>query len=521
MKTKWFLGLFFLLFIGVFALSHTFINNKKRKNQTKIDYTEIPPYFGAEPISLLDHTQTKKNQKDIVVVIPSYNNEEFCVKNIESVLCQEYQNFRVIYIDDCSKDNTYKIAKDVFEKWGRPDRYILLHNKNRYGAMANLYRAIHRCKPNEIVVTLDGDDWFSHEKVLEWLNTVYSHNNTWLTYGQYIDYPNYTFGCNRSIHWDKWSPSTFRKHRWITSHLRTFYAGLFHQIKLEDFYYKDSFYQMAWDLSMIFPMIEMGWGHVRFIPDVLYVYNKLNPINDDKVNIKLQESLSEQIKSKKPYLPIKSFLETKNLEKNYFDVIVFSKNISSDLLKTLDSLKASLSTKNKVIIFFENKGNDNGFEKIKKDYPYKFFQIAFNAETSMSLVNKIKENINSEYILVSTDKAIFEIDSFEKHLGYLRKTKASGMHLSLQKDNRLQNLNVKGAFPLVPLFDDVYSWQYDKNSQLMSKADIFTAGIYSKKSLIEKLKKNHCINLEALLENWIKNIDQGEVRLFLDKKSCH
>src|SRR5437868_2077214 len=41
-------------------------------------------------------------QKPIVVIIPSYNNVQWCVKNIESVLTQNYSNYRVIYIDDCS-----------------------------------------------------------------------------------------------------------------------------------------------------------------------------------------------------------------------------------------------------------------------------------------------------------------------------------------------------------------------------------------------------------------------------------
>ena len=39
-------------------------------------------------------------EKPMVVVIPSYNNIKWYKKNLDSVLNQKYQNFRVILIDD-------------------------------------------------------------------------------------------------------------------------------------------------------------------------------------------------------------------------------------------------------------------------------------------------------------------------------------------------------------------------------------------------------------------------------------
>jgi len=41
-------------------------------------------------------------EKSMVVIIPSYNNESYCEKNLTSVFSQQYENYRVIYIDDCS-----------------------------------------------------------------------------------------------------------------------------------------------------------------------------------------------------------------------------------------------------------------------------------------------------------------------------------------------------------------------------------------------------------------------------------
>ena len=50
-------------------------------------------------------------QKNFVIVITSYNNAEWCVKNLETIFFQKnpdntsfYQNYRVIIVDDASND---------------------------------------------------------------------------------------------------------------------------------------------------------------------------------------------------------------------------------------------------------------------------------------------------------------------------------------------------------------------------------------------------------------------------------
>ena len=55
-------------------------------------------------------------EKPIVVVIPSYNNERWVENNLTSVFKQNYQNYRVIYVDDCSTDNTYKHVMELIEQ---------------------------------------------------------------------------------------------------------------------------------------------------------------------------------------------------------------------------------------------------------------------------------------------------------------------------------------------------------------------------------------------------------------------
>jgi glycosyltransferase involved in cell wall biosynthesis len=44
--------------------------------------------------------------KPMVIVIPSYNNRQWYRQNLGSVCAQEYDNFRALYVDDGSSDQT-------------------------------------------------------------------------------------------------------------------------------------------------------------------------------------------------------------------------------------------------------------------------------------------------------------------------------------------------------------------------------------------------------------------------------
>jgi hypothetical protein len=140
--------------------------------------------------------------------------------------------------------------------------------------------------------------------VLKYLNTVYQDSNVWLTYGQFQWFPAQMPGFAFAI--PQWviDQHCIRTYRWITTHLRTFYAGLFQKINKEDLLYEGKFFSMAWDLGIMYPMVEMASNHTRFTPDILYLYNTANQINDNKVNLDLQGKIDVFIRNKEKYRPL-------------------------------------------------------------------------------------------------------------------------------------------------------------------------------------------------------------------------
>lgn len=246
---------------------------------------------------------SKGDNKKFVIVIPSYNNEKWANKNILSALNQNYNDFRIIYTDDLSPDNTFEKVKSIVDQHANKSKTTLIRNEVRVGALENLYNMIHSCSDDEIILTLDGDDWLSDENVLNKLNEVYKED-VWMTYGQYQNYPDKGIGIATKIPDNIINSNNFRQYHWCSSHLRTFYAWLFKNIKKEDLMYSGKFAQSAWDMFIMFPMLEMAGKHSKFISDILYIYNLENPINDHKVDRSLQQRLDRVSRSMKKYSPI-------------------------------------------------------------------------------------------------------------------------------------------------------------------------------------------------------------------------
>ena len=243
--------------------------------------------------------------KKIAVVIPSYNNCLWYKCNLSSLYTQDYENFRAIYIDDCSSDRTGKLVEKFISANNLGNRIQLIHNPVRIGALESLYKVIYSCEDNEIIVILDGDDWLAHNGVLKKLDIMYSDPNCWMTYGQYISWPDNMSGYSRQIPSHVIDSNNFREYEWCASHLRSFYAWLFKMIKKADLISPDgTFYPMAWDQAIMFPMLEMAGHRAKFISDILYIYNEANPISDSKVNRELQRNLEAVIRLQKRYAPL-------------------------------------------------------------------------------------------------------------------------------------------------------------------------------------------------------------------------
>lgn len=239
-------------------------------------------------------------EKSFVIIIPSYNNIKWYKSNLDSVLEQNYSNYRIVYVDDCSTDGTAEAVQEYLRRKAPKIPVSFTKNYERVGAMANLYGAIHSCKDHEIAVLVDGDDWLYHDDVLKHLNEIYSSGEIWFTHGNLIEYPMGNVTWCEPFPPEVIANKTYRKFK-CPSHLRTCYVWLFKKIRLQDFLYKGEFLRMAWDMAIMYPLAEMAEERHAFVSEVTYAYNMSNPINDNKVDADLQNLLDRVIRNRPPY----------------------------------------------------------------------------------------------------------------------------------------------------------------------------------------------------------------------------
>lgn len=249
------------------------------------------------------------DQKHFVIITASYNNKAWLAWNLDSTLNQNYTNYRIIYIDDRSNDQTGRLVQEYAQSINKEHLIKVIINTEQKGALANIYEAVHSCKPDEIVLLVDGDDALINDDVLKYLNQVYQDPNIWLTYGQFEWFPAHMQGFASQIPTWVIEQNSIRNYRWVTTHLRTFYAGLFHKIKKEDLMFENRFCAMAWDLALMYPLVEMAAFHTKFIDQILIKYNNGTAINDNRTNADLQNKIDLYVRKQAPYKPISHFMD--------------------------------------------------------------------------------------------------------------------------------------------------------------------------------------------------------------------
>ena len=84
-----------------------------------------------------------------------YNREEFVTVAIESVLASSYTNFELIIVDDCSTDETVKIAKEYA---ARDERIKIYVNEKNLGDYPNRNKAASLAK-GKYIKYVDSDDY--------------------------------------------------------------------------------------------------------------------------------------------------------------------------------------------------------------------------------------------------------------------------------------------------------------------------------------------------------------------------
>ena len=235
------------------------------------------------------------------IVIPVYNGEKWIASCIKSVLAQSCTDWKARIVDDHSTDSTLKVIQSL----SADPRITIVANKRRLYKQYNELIAYKRLyeKDEDILCTIDGDDFLTRNDALQLVYDFYKQNNCWATYGSMVKWPSLT-PCLQRVFSE--SQGLARTVPWIFDQLRTYKAFIWKQSKDQDYRGSDGkFFIASSDEAVFRPVLEMCTSKraLRF-PYYIYAWNTVNPLNDAKVHkVEQKYTYIEVEKKKGSYTP--------------------------------------------------------------------------------------------------------------------------------------------------------------------------------------------------------------------------
>lgn len=330
---------------------------------------------------------TSGAEQPLVIVIPSYNNAAWIERTLNSVFSQEYSNYRVVYLDDCSTDESVEIIERYIRDNHLEGKIILVKNDRRWRKLRNLYLAIHRyCADEEVVVTLDCDDFLAHPGVFKLINEFYSDPDVWFMYGGDEPYPKVEaarWGITKA---NLSAPTpdaviranSFRQFNWVYMHIRTFRAWLFKLATIDEMVsvnvpgYQGKFYPACIDYIFVYPMLEMAQRHMRYNDEFVYYWNAANPINSFKVDRQLQALSAMETRKKAPYEPLIKPMPYRldPFKDATADLVIFSDSTPAALDLFIQSAKQRVSAVEKIIVVYQADSQEieNAYQQLAQQH---------------------------------------------------------------------------------------------------------------------------------------------------------
>ena len=99
----------------------------------------------------------------ITILMAVHNGEKYLSAQIESILAQTVQKWKLIIQDDCSKDETAKIVEQYAAKY--PEKIIFLQRSTPSGSAKSNFLSMIKYADTEYVMTSDQDDIWLPNKI--------------------------------------------------------------------------------------------------------------------------------------------------------------------------------------------------------------------------------------------------------------------------------------------------------------------------------------------------------------------
>ena len=362
----------------------------------------------------------------ISILIPVYNIDRNSLSEcLDSILKQEYDNFEVCLVDDCS---TKEETKETLEEYKNKDKRINVKYRKENGHISKTTNDALEMAKGEFITLVDDDDTLSKDALYCVVKALNENKKLDFIYSDEDKLDPSGRRCNPNFKPD-WSPETLLSLNYIC-HLTTIRKTLVDKI--------GGFrvgYEGAQDYDLFLRATEQT-NNIYHIPRILYHWRMVEGSTSMVIDNKSyavdrgKQAIEDALKRRK----LKGHVEV-DKESTYYKVIydidkeplvsiiIPTKDYAETTETCLKSLYEKTTYKNYEVILMNNNSEEEDtfklFDKYKKKYK-NFRVIDANYEFNYSKINNqaVKESKGDYICLLNNDTEIIEPNWLTYMVGY-------------------------------------------------------------------------------------------------------
>lgn len=131
-----------------------------------------------------DKDALSMTQPEVSVLVVTFNHAQYIKQCLDSLLSQDYVNYKIYIGDDCSTDGTAAIIRDYASKY--PEKIKARLNEANMGSHPNFKKLIGECSSDWFAICEGDDFWIDNSKLTKQMKALANNPNCIMCFSQAV-----------------------------------------------------------------------------------------------------------------------------------------------------------------------------------------------------------------------------------------------------------------------------------------------------------------------------------------------
>lgn len=134
-------------------------------------------------------------ENKVSILVPVYGVEKYIEQCVVSLMEQTYDNIEYIFVNDCTKDNSINILREVIKRYPQRKSQVRIINHEKNRGLAAARNTALDASSGDYLWHVDSDDWIVQDGVEKLINIAQAQNTDIIIFGNYNVRRNRTSRC--------------------------------------------------------------------------------------------------------------------------------------------------------------------------------------------------------------------------------------------------------------------------------------------------------------------------------------